>query len=100
MPPYCRNVFKDKLVGELTSTTNVHIETRLEVRFNMSTWDWNVLEDDHPMPQMCILQNAQLQNNPTTSTHLTTCPKLWHKLVNHQQVSTFLTNIMTPYKNH
>jgi hypothetical protein len=43
------------------------------------------------MPQMCILQNVQLQNNPTTPAHLATNPKLWHKLMNHQQVSIFLT---------
>jgi hypothetical protein len=51
-------------MGELKSTTNVQIKTHLEVWLNMSMWDWIVLKDDHPMPQMCILQNAQLQNNP------------------------------------
>jgi hypothetical protein len=32
----------------------------------MLVWCGIVLKDDHPMPQMCILQNVQLQNNPTT----------------------------------
>jgi hypothetical protein len=57
----------------------------------MSVWSWIALKDDRPMPQMCILQNVQLQNNPITPAHVATNPKLWHKLMNHQQVSIFLT---------
>jgi hypothetical protein len=63
----------------------------------MSMWCWIVLENDHLMPQMRILQNVQLQNNPTTLVHLVTCPKLWHGLMNHEEM---LTNTMTPCKDH
>ncbi len=41
---------QDKLVGELKCTPIVQIEIHLEVWFNMSMWDWIVLEDDHLMP--------------------------------------------------
>jgi hypothetical protein len=66
----------------------------------MLVWCWIVLKDDHPMQQMCILQNVQLQNNPTTLVHLVTCPKLWHGLMNHEEVPTFLTNTIRPCKDH
>ncbi len=100
VPPYFQNVFYDKLASELKSTTNIQIETPLEVWFNMLVWHWIVLEYDYPMPQMCILQNVRLQSNPTTLVHLVTCPKNWHGLINHEQMPTFLTNTMTPCKDH
>jgi hypothetical protein len=66
----------------------------------MSVWSWIVSKADHPMPQMCVVQNVQLQNNPTTLAHLTTSPKLWHMLMNHQQVSVFLTTQSHPIKTN